>query len=182
MDELNEILETASSRIELDYFQLKIDGSGPIYRERVYCYELYHQMRVLWPEATPYFLNGEVDKRAHPILAKRDADGPKPDLLVHQPGDMRGNYTVVEVKSAEARRAGLRKDLSTLKLFRETVEYKRAIYLVYGSEAERLVATIADDAANVPELPEIELWIHATCGEPAHCVATLGEERDGTAQ
>ena len=84
MKELNSILSEAAANVDEMYFHFRIDGGdAPIFRERVYCYELYHQMRLLWPKTTKYFLNGEVDKAAHPILRELDADNAKPDFLVH---------------------------------------------------------------------------------------------------
>ncbi len=63
MEELDHILAEATSAIEADYFRLPIDGGIPVFRERVYCYELYHQMRSRWPPRSQcrYLLNGEVD-------------------------------------------------------------------------------------------------------------------------
>jgi hypothetical protein len=49
----------------------QVHGGLPAYRERVYCYELYHQMRRRWPLNCEYSLNGEVDKRGHPYLQAR---------------------------------------------------------------------------------------------------------------
>jgi hypothetical protein len=48
MNELSDVLAEATAAIEARYFRLPIAGGDPIYRERVYCYELYHQMRLLW--------------------------------------------------------------------------------------------------------------------------------------
>jgi hypothetical protein len=103
----------------------------PIYRERVYCYELYHQMRLLWPIKTPYSLCGEVDKRGHPFYRGNELDQAKPDFLVHIPGELR-NYAVIEVKPINARHRGIYKDLKTLTTFRRNAGYQRAIYLFYG--------------------------------------------------
>ena len=129
MDKLDYILRKATANIEEMYFHLYIDGGdAPIYRERVYCYELYHQMRILWPPKCDYYLNGEVDKAAHPILIKLEADGAKPDLLVHKPGYMSGNYAIIEVKHIHAERRGILKDLQTLSIFVKRVKYERAIY------------------------------------------------------
>ena len=62
------LLIQATERVEGHYFQLLVAGSeAPIYRERVYCYELYHRMRECMSENFPYVLDGEVDKVAHPI-------------------------------------------------------------------------------------------------------------------
>lgn len=46
METFVKILRKATANIPPEYFQLPIAGrEDPIYRERVYCYELYHQMR-----------------------------------------------------------------------------------------------------------------------------------------
>ncbi|WP_143271608.1 hypothetical protein [Bradyrhizobium mercantei] len=99
MDGLSSLLASATADIGGEYFQLPVHGGGPIYRERVYCYELYHQMRRRWPEDGPFRLSGEVDKAAHPVLSGLGASYAKPDLLVHGPGDMRRNHAIIEVKS-----------------------------------------------------------------------------------
>jgi hypothetical protein len=117
MEQLSQVLADATGSIEAGYFLLPIDGGEAVYRERVYCYELYHQMRCLWPAGCPFSLNGEIDKSAHPILRKLGADHAKPDFLVHQPGLMAGNNAFIEVKSPRATSAEIRRDLETLSLF-----------------------------------------------------------------
>lgn len=173
MQELTHILGVATAAIESMYFRLHIDGGDPIYRERVYCYELYHQLRLRWPIECPYYINGEVDKAAHPILAGLGADYAKPDFLIHQPGYMSGNHAIIEVKHTRTRFAGVRKDLSTLALFRARVGYQRAIYLIFGEEHE-IADRIRSAAAAMPDLPPIELWLHPDAGTPAFQFATVG--------
>lgn len=175
MEELSQILGAATSSIEHGHFRLNIQGGSPVYRERVYCYELYHQMRSRWPANTPYYLNGEIDKAAHPILSQLGADRFKPDLLVHQPGYMTGNHAIIEVKTSHAPANGIRKDLETLSLFINKVGYQRAIYLFYGDNADStLVKTVQRLADAMPELAPIELWLHHQVGQPARHSATLG--------
>ena len=57
----------ATARIPWQYFQLPVFGKEePIYRQRVYCYELYHQLRMLLDEDAAiagYVLSGEIDNR-----------------------------------------------------------------------------------------------------------------------
>lgn len=173
MNELTDILRRATASIQGGYFHLQIEGGNPIYRERVYCYELYHQMRLLWPEATEFYLNGEVDKSAHPILRELGADHVKPDLLVHRPGYMSGNHAVIEVKSSEADLRGIRKDLQNLALFRDRVGYQRAIYLVYGCQAEKILDQVLRVTEELGGLPDVELWFHETVGQPAVHNTTL---------
>jgi hypothetical protein len=167
MIELSQILGEATAAIAPSYFRLSVDGGDPVYRERVYCYELYHQMRLLWPANTPYCLNGEVDKAAHPILRTLNADHAKPDLLVHQPGDMNHNHAVIEGKSSRADADGIRKDLRTLCLFINKVRYLRAVYIVFGHEANAAMARrIQELATQNSELARIELWLHQEAGQP----------------
>jgi len=157
MFELTLLLEEATQCIPEMYFRVHIDRGDPIYRERVYCYELYHQMRTLWPSNTEFYLNGELDKAAHPILRELGADHAKPDLLVHHPGDMSGNHAIIEVKTPDAQVAGIRKDLETLALFRTYVGYERAIYLLYGYETEKVAERVLHTAGEMKGLPPIEL-------------------------
>lgn len=42
MQQFNAIFSEATSNIEQAYFRLSVHGANPVYRERVYCYELYH--------------------------------------------------------------------------------------------------------------------------------------------
>ena len=161
MHELTDLLRAATARIELPYFQVRLDGGDPIYRERVYCYELYHQLRCLWPAECGFYLNGELDKAAHPILKELGADYAKPDLLIHRPGYMCDNNTVIEVKSSNAQASGIEKDLKTLALFRTKVGYQRAIYLLFGFEVDKAAERVHRVAQQLGDLPPIELWLHS---------------------
>ncbi|WP_104046349.1 methionyl-tRNA formyltransferase-like protein [Vibrio jasicida] len=175
-DQLSQAFMLATSKIARDYFQLSIDGGSPIYRERVYCYELYHQMRVLWDESSEFILNGEVDKSAHPILRALKTDHVKPDFLVHTPGDMNGNHAIIEVKHKKAPLNGIKKDLESLALFREKANYERAIYLVYGYDLDigEWVEKVSRVASTFEKLPLIELWLHTNTQEPAFKVIDIG--------
>lgn len=159
MEQLDFIIREATAAIDVIYFQLRVDGGDPVYRERVYCYELYHQMRSVWPPDARFSLNGEVDKRAHPQWGRIQARIASPDLLVHTPGHMDGNHCVIEVKPGNARRKGIEKDLLTLSQFRVRAGYERAILLFYGGIPEVLDAVIE----GAGQRPEIDYWFH-----PAH--------------
>jgi hypothetical protein len=64
-----ECLIKATRKMDSHYFQLPVaQGDEPIYRERVYCYELYHQLRCILENNFPYKLHGEVDKGGHPVI------------------------------------------------------------------------------------------------------------------
>ena len=164
MEQFTQIFRDATAAISQEYFLLPIHGGDSIYRERVYCYEFYHQMRRLWPAGTPYRLNGEVDKRAHPYF--QDGGQPKPDLLVHQPGTGE-NYAVIEVKSSHVAAREIDKDLGTLSLFRHRLGYQRTIYLVYGADTANAAARIHERAGQFKEIAPFELWLHTTVGTAA---------------
>lgn len=171
MHQLNELLRQATESVPPEYFQIALDGGDPRYRERVYCYELYHQLRCRWPDNTPFYINGELDKAAHPILRELGADYAKPDLLIHQPGHMTGNHAIIEIKSSNAQRKGVMKDLETLSLFLAKVSYQRAIYLIFGHKAEDTATYVRKVASGFEGSQSIELWLHTAPGEPATQVA-----------
>jgi len=88
----------AASRISTLYFQLLVaEQEDAVYRERVYCYELYPQLRVDW-NGFDFSLGGEVDKAGHPLFRAGEYAHAKPHLLVHRPGDLECNLACVEVK------------------------------------------------------------------------------------
>ena len=131
-----------------------------------------HQLRSRWPNDTNYELCGEVDKSGHPLIRGNNLDKIKPDLLVHIPGNMEGNFTVIEVKPITANRGGIAKDLSTLTAFRRHAGYKKAIYLFYGSGYIETVLAMANelqfqDRENKIDLNLIEFWWHQEIGTPA---------------
>jgi hypothetical protein len=170
-----ECLCTATQNIQLAYMFLPVAGSVlPVYRERVYCYELYHQLRLSWDDHAGYSLGGEVDKTHHPLMRGLDINKTKPDLLVHKPGDMDGNLIVIEVKPITAKKHGIRKDLRTLTAFLRRGRYHHAIYLVYG-DRPRLFNNFAVKARMLQEedfegridLNTITLYWHRIPGQPA---------------
>lgn len=170
MENFTEILEHATAAVPPEYFLLPVYGTDPIYRERVYCYELYHQLRCIWPEKTLYRLNGEVDKRNHPYF--QNEQQPKPDLLVHEPGQG-DNFTAIEVKPAGAENRQKVKDLTTLILLARRAGYRRLIYLIYGNDAEQDIEKLKTCAAPLQDFPPMELWLHLAPGVPAGQVYLL---------
>ena len=183
VDELDHILAESTAAIDAEYFLLPIDGGNPVYRERVYCYELYHQMRMRWPPQTQcrYLLNGEVDKRGHELMRRRGVSmNRSPDLLVHCPGFMDGNHAIIEVKPSIASLEGIRKDLTTLALFRNLADYQRGIYLIYGHSVPRRFAQRIEQVAAVVDRPGgLEVWFHSDLHAPARRFGILRETPAG---
>jgi hypothetical protein len=164
MEQFTQIFRAATAAIAPEYFLLPIHGAESVYRERVHCYELYHQMSRLWPADSLYRLNGEVDKRAHPYF--EEWGEPKPDFLVHQPGT-RENYAVMEVKASHAVSQGIDKDLKTLEFFRSGIGYIRAIYLIFGADALYVGERVREHAGDLARNGVFELWLQPTVGAEA---------------
>lgn len=59
----------AVAQIAPEYFAPRVAGGGDVWRERVYAYELYHQLRVAF-EPTGLVMHGEMDKASHPVIPK----------------------------------------------------------------------------------------------------------------
>src|SRR6185312_6688767 len=169
------VLLSACADVSDRYYQLPQAQGDRVYRERVYCYELYHQMRCQWGEL-PYSLGGEVDKAGHPVFRDGPYGHSKPDFLVHIPGDMGGNLAVVEVKASTASLDALRADVRKLAWFcGEPARYYCGVLLVYGADGS------LDDS-----WPELQVSIegagverfalvrHAEVGAPACVIGTLG--------
>lgn len=122
------------------YYNLPIAGGSPKYRERVYCYELYHILRDILPNDFPYVLSGEVDKSGHPVIANACGEI-IPDFLVHKPGQMESdsNLAIVEVKSISGARTdrenrGILEDFNKIKCMLNLENgYYKAIILVFGN-------------------------------------------------
>jgi hypothetical protein len=173
MQDLDAVLTNATAALGELYFRLPVEAGEAKLFERNYCYELYHQMRCLWPADCPYSLNGEIDKRWHPVIRELGEAQVIPDLLVHTPGSMQGNHAIIEVKRATTDADGIRKDLTTLTRFmRDDIHYERGIYLIFGGINPTRVARAAQDEAFDPR---IELWLHDRVGEPATRVLRLAD-------
>ena len=128
-----EMLEKATREMPQDYFQLRVAGKDtPIYRERVYCYELYHQLRVALPHDFHFSLTGEVDKRGHPIIRTSPLNRRKPDFLVHSTGNMKSNLSAAEVKPGIAGIRDMEKDIETLISCLNQANYEYGMLLIYG--------------------------------------------------
>jgi hypothetical protein len=127
-----ELLIRATAEIPEQYFRLPIAGklTGE-WRERVYCYELYHQLRPLLEGIPSVSLAGEVDKAGHPLFSEPELENKKPDLIVHSVGSMENNLVVIEVKQAKAL-DGVKKDLRTLRDFKEVAGYEAGCLLLFG--------------------------------------------------
>lgn len=169
-------LLSASSQVGSAYFQLPVAGKEePEYRERVYCYELYHRWRCHWPPSWEFSLSGEVDKSGAPLIR----GSPKPDFLVHVPGQMK-NLLVLEVKAKNADVDRMVEDLTKLTMFRcdlkdlsgQPANYHAAYFWIYGASGkewsllrDQIVEKV--DSKGGVDLSLISCFLHERAGMPA---------------
>lgn len=152
----------ASRLINGTYFLLPIARiDRPIKRERVYCYELYHQLRLALCNS-PLTLTGEPDKRGHPSFIGKQ---PNPDFILHTPGHHGNNTAVIEVE-CRLGKAHLAKDLKTLKLMKEK-GYRVLVLLLFA--AHKVPWQRLEQAAEEADirLDEIVVLLHRAAGEEA---------------
>lgn len=183
IDGFKNLLTESTAQIKEEYIQLPVAGQEDnAYRERVYCYELYHQLRSHWPQSLDVFsLSGEVDKSGHGRIRGNNLDRRKPDLLVHVPGGMDNNLVIIEVKPANGDYHGLEKDLETLTAFRKSAKYQHAIHLTYNENnpgGKDIIMKARDiqkrNLENV-DLQVIEFWYHGGPGRGAYCIEDVYE-------
>ena len=98
-------LLSSISAIAPEFYRLeRFNGENSatqVWRERIYCYELYHQLRTRFTSSShPYVLHGEVDKRGHKFITDHfHGKLVHPDFVVHAPGTD-SNLVVMEGKDS----------------------------------------------------------------------------------
>src|SRR4030043_2172029 len=98
-DKFYRTLIESIKQIDSGFFKIERYRDVPALRERVYCYELYYQLRKRLPQSFPYMLHGEIDKSGHDWIIKLFGGScPNPDFVVHVPGKPK-NLVVIEVKT-----------------------------------------------------------------------------------
>lgn len=152
----NDALMSCTIDFDENYFQIRRNSALPVWRERAYCYELYHRLRMELAETDfieRYTIHGEIDKRGHDVfldafnsrymIVKKELFGereyeiimPNPDFIIHTPGS-HDNLIVIEVKSSDGLTySKALEDIAKLKAFTEMGGgYRYGIFLIYGYE------------------------------------------------
>jgi hypothetical protein len=137
VETLIRVIAEAAARVHPSYLKIvttyDLDG---ITREKVFCYELYHQMRLILGEITGITLNGEIDKSGHHNFESHHQKNP--DFVFHVPGEWKENSVVVEVKGGIDRRNKIQEDFEKLLTFTNLYGYKAGVFLLYNHHKEEL--------------------------------------------
>lgn len=147
--------------IEDRYFQVDRTNAPAAWRERAYCYELYHQLRNNLPEGFPYTLHGEIDKRGHEEICLHFEGCPNPDFIIHEPGTM-NNLTVIEVKHSGNSTIKANDDITKIRTFINQVGYQHGIFLIFGN---RLIEGLKINNEKISVL-----W-HKAVGQPLELIS-----------
>lgn len=126
----NQPLAEALEAIRPNYFEIKVQMVKGIRKkicERMFSYELYHQLRLKLRDIDPWQLSPELSKRGNDIMNTSKI----PDLLLHQPGNKKRNLYVIEIKSITGSLAGFKKDSETLKHFIDN-KYVQGFFIIFG--------------------------------------------------
>lgn len=144
------------AQIGSGFFQIERYKDVPTLRERVYCYELYHQLRLRLAEQFQYMLHGEIDKSGHDwVIELFGGNCPNPDFVVHVPGTPK-SLVVIEVKTSKRLVEDIENDIEKLLTFITKVNYYRAIMLIFGRDRIKNV--------RIPDKRIITMW-HEKPGE-----------------
>jgi hypothetical protein len=156
---LRELVFSAARQIPSACFQVPVAGTPHrAIRERLFCYEFYHHLRLAATGAGfPYSIGGELDKGGHPIIRGNLI----PDFVVHQPGDMDRNLCVIEVKPIGGIRTGFAKDLQTLTAFTRNYGYHQGVLFVFGDRhgGDRQLASRTGNIAELRAAGVLVWWL-----------------------
>lgn len=163
------IILEALENVDNSYYNIPTTfNSEGIVRERVFCYEFYHQLRCLAKKDsnTNIKINGEIDKRGHELFDEDDQKNP--DFIFHLPGTMEKNLIIVEVKGKMSRgKNGCIKDFKTLKTFLEKYQYKIGIFILYNHDLMAFSTEFKEELKEIflenDELEEISKRIFVIC-------------------
>ncbi|MBV9790341.1 MAG: hypothetical protein JOZ51_19275 [Chloroflexi bacterium] len=151
-----DLIASSLEKVCPQYYRLitTYDRNG-IVRERLFCYELYHQIRLKMQRGEELTLHAEIDKRGHQDFQEEHRKNP--DFVFHVQGTHDFNTLVIEVKGtlkydeAEERRryratqipegrinrprrepSTAINDLKTILVFINNYGYRAGIFILYN--------------------------------------------------
>lgn len=157
--------------IPLDYFYCETREGRKQYNERVFCYELYHQLRILMPKYLTQInkrLDGEIPKVLrygsppyfgieYAITDKERDFKAIPDMVIHEnQKNRKGQYLILEVKNSP-NKVNVKWDLIKILSYIEQLKYEIGIYLQVNHLFNELKEQIKE-SFDQKQLQEEDLW------------------------
>ncbi|MBM7565260.1 hypothetical protein [Paenibacillus sacheonensis] len=130
------IIERALNNVGGGYHQVITTYSSNVIRERVFCYELYHQIRLIMGDGPELSLCGEIDKSGHRDF--RRADQKNPDFILHNAGSHSNNELVIEVKGVLDKKQ-TKKDFQTINTFIRDYNYRNGIFILFNHSLHEFI-------------------------------------------
>lgn len=140
------LIKNSLESIEPNYYRLVTADNNHVVRERVFCYELYHQMRlkqINFEQDLVLQIHGEVDKRGHEDFKEKDQKNP--DFIFHQTGVHQNNMLVIEVKGKLRTRKEITNDIDKLITFIDKYYYKAGVFILYNHSICELVNFLGEE-------------------------------------
>jgi len=140
MDKYIEMIQSAVDKVNRSYIEVdpKKDRNF-VYYERIFCYELYHQMRCLQTQHSDLFefkIHGELTKDRYEGFGKVT-----PDFLIHIPNEVgkEKNRVIVEVKTSKNNADEIFKDFEKLnKFIKMDNGYQYGVFIWVGEKLSDL--------------------------------------------
>jgi hypothetical protein len=139
------------------------------YGERVFCYELYHQMRIQLDNyikdggtISPLYLQAELKKEHIGDLAAKNLGLEVldkeyiPDFLLHCPDSTEHQELIIEVKTdPKLTPSKIKEDLLKIQEFITRYKYQKGIFLTVNTEADKMLKNLTKNRHWLQErLPE----------------------------
>ena len=156
---------TALLRVAPDYFCVELPDGSQAYQERIFAYELYHQVRLQFDEH--WYVNGEFLKGLSLVPRVNRKNRVIPDLVIHQPATMESNLLAVEIKSSMNLTAvRLLADLKKLEMLTDPhhgLGFSLGIMLIVNADFKQVFAQANKDlkdeiAQTLEKGPRVAIW------------------------
>ena len=160
MDNFGVFLIKGLKEVAFEYFQAKTVDNIIQYNERVFCYELYHQLRLLDRGSLPnYSINGEIPKQLQfPSIGDygiytnikydfTDIDKHRitPDIVIHESQENKdGQHLIIEVKNSKNKVTTIDWDLYKLLVYVDKLNFKKGVYI----QVNRPIDDLFEDIKN----------------------------------
>ncbi len=118
-------------QVEPIYYATPTISGKTLTLERIFAYELYHQLRNSYEYEQPYAINGEISKGIS--FCSGNETTVFPDLVIHQHGTTEGNAVAIEIKTdKDVSPSDLIHDLKKLKKYTDegNLNYQLGILLI----------------------------------------------------
>ena len=148
-----------------DYFVVHLPGGSRKHQERVFAYELYHQLRVRFTEH--WYVNGEFRKGLSLIPRVERTDWIIPDIVIHQPHTLERNLVALEIKSDPAiTAANLLEDVKKLEMLTDPHQglgFQIGVMLAVNADFETVLANAPGEVQRtlvqvLEKGPRVAIW------------------------